>query len=276
VFIEQVRLVGLAVRREAAVLALVLACITVFVLLEAFRTGERINFQPLPPIILLALGALAPFAVWKGERIFSGAHLWTLPVERRWHALLKVLAGAVWLLTAVAGLHLWLLGISLVTGGSVGEAETRMLAGPGGIDDLTPVPWSTRPWEWAMPFVAALLAYLFGSALVLGFKHPLRWLAGAVAAFIALLAFDEADLADGLSRFIFDTVITGPMGLEAAIGGAPSREFDGRPPAPGSDASVLVVYYALPSLARTVPAAVLWFALGAAALGVAAWRHRER
>lgn len=93
---------------------------------------------------------------------------------------------------------------------------------------------------------------------------------------IALVALDEADIADGLGQFVFGTVINGPVGLESALGGSSSLEIDGTPPPPGSNAGVLVVYFNLPSLQRTVPAALLWFAFGGAALSVAAWRHRER
>jgi hypothetical protein len=273
---EQVRVVGLAVRREALVLAGVLVFVSGMLLLDLEESGGRVDFAPLPPIILLALGGLAPFAIWKGERIFGDAHLWTLPFDRRPHAFAKVIAGALWLLAAVAGMYAWLLLLALVTGGSIGETETRMLAGLGGVKDLTPVNWSTPAWQWATPFTTVLLGYLFGSTLLLGFRRPLLWLAGAVAAFFAIVALDEADVANGFAHAFFDTVIAGGYGLETAVGLGDSQEMDGVPPNPGAHTSVLVVHYILPSLQRTAPALLLWTACGLIALWIAAWRHRER
>ena len=276
VFIEQLRVVGLAVRREALLLAVGLCLIGLLVLADRAGDGGPVNGLPVPALAMIALGALSPFAVWKGERVFGGGHLWTLPVERRRHALIKVLAGGVWLLVAVAGVQLWILGVALATGGSVVDHETRMLVGPAGVGDLTPVPWSTQPWEWAAPFTTATTCYLIGSAFMLGVKYPLRWGTAAVAAFLALGLLAEIGLTGGLAEAVFEVVVQGPLGMDPAMGGGTAQETDhltGGRDVVGPE--VLVIWHRLPSFERWAPAAAAWFALGAIALWVAASRHRE-
>lgn len=278
VLVEQVRAVGLAVRREALVLAVVLGLIGLLILADAWSAGEPVTGQPIPPMLMIVLGALAPFAVWKGDRAFEGAHLWTLPVERRRHALTKVLAGAMWLLAAVAGFQLWQLALALASGGSLAEPETRMLVGPGGVSDLTPVRWTPRPWEWASTFTTALTCYLIGSAFMLGVKYPLRWGTAAVAAFIALAALAESEVTGGLAKPLFEAVTMGPLGIDAATTGGGDAE-ETRRLTGGRDfigPEVLVLWTRLPSFEQWAPAALFWAALGALAVWIAASRHRER
>jgi hypothetical protein len=278
VFVEQLRVVGLAVRREAFLLTIVLTVLGFLVLLEAWGDRDQVPAVPMPPVLMIVLGALSPFAVWKGERVFGGGHLWTLPVERRRHALTKVLAGGVWLLVAVVGLHLWMLGVGLATGGGIGEQQTRMLVGPGGAGDLTPVEWSTPAWEWAVPFSVAITCYLIGSAFILAVKHPLRWGAAAVASFIGLQLLSELHVTAGVANAVMNTVVESPLGLDRALGGGEADETEaltGREDAMGLGPEVLVLWSRFPSLNDYAPAALFWFALAAAAVWIAASRHRE-
>lgn len=272
---EQLRVVGLAVRREALALAAVVCLISLLILVDAGQDGGAVTALPMPAITMIVLGALAPFAVWKGERVFAGAHLWTLPVEGRRHALTKVAAGGVWLLAAVAGLHLWLLVLALATGGSFGADETRMMMGPGGVSDLTPVRWTTPPWEWAAPFTVAFTCYLIGSAFMLGVKHPLLWGTAAVASFFGLGLVAELGVTGGLAERLFDAVVMGPVGIDAATGGGDGQETNrltGERDLIGPE--VLVLWTRLPSLGGWAPAALFWAALGVVALWIAASRHR--
>lgn len=277
VLAEQLRVVGLAVRREALLLAAVLTAIGLLILIDDWEAGGAVNGMPAPGLMMIALGALAPFAVWKGERAFDGAHLWTLPVERRRHALVKVAAGGLWLLVAVAGLQLWMLALAVVTGGTLQEPETRMLVGPGGVNDLTPISWTTRPWEWAAPFTTASTCYLIGSAFLLGAKYPLRWGTAAVAAFFGLGLLAETGLTGGLAEQAFEWVAIGPVGIDAATTGGgvaqETQQLTGRRDVMGPE--VLVLWHSLPSLGRWAPAVLCWLALGATALWVAASRHKD-
>ena len=269
VFAEQLRVVGLAVRREALALATVLVLIGVLVIFDGLTDGDRANGMPAPPITMIALGALAPFAVWKGEQVFGGAHMWTLPVERRLHALTKVFAGGVWLLAAVAVIQLWILGVALATGGVLNGEEVRMLVGPGGVDDLTPVRWSTPAWGWATPFTTASICYLIGSAFLVGVRYPLRWGTAAVAAFVALGFITEEVVSGGLLQLVFNTMTDGPVGMNEAMGIGVADEIE----RPGGGA--LGLWYRLPTLRGWSLAALAWAALASAMLWVAASRHRE-
>ena len=59
---------------------------------------------------------LFPFAVWRREKRFGPAFLWTLPVDRRRLALAKVFAGWVWLIDALAVFVVWLLRSARLSG----------------------------------------------------------------------------------------------------------------------------------------------------------------
>ena len=274
-FAEQVRVVGLAVRPQAAGLALVLLAAGILRLLDVQDSGGEASAFPIPPVLMIVLGALSPFAVWKGEQVFGHAHLFTLPVEKRRHALAKVLAGGLWLTLAVAAIQLALIGLALATGGSVGESETRMMAGPGGVQDLVPVRWSTPAWQWATPFTTALVCYVIGSAFMLGAKYPLRWGTAAVAAFLGVGLLGEFGIVGGLPQLLFEQANMGPFGINQAIGVGVANEIEGAPPAPGSNASMLVLWYSLPSLETWGRAVLAWAAAACIALWIAASRHRE-
>jgi hypothetical protein len=269
VFAEQLRVVGLAVRREALALAAVLVLIGLIVFIDSWGDGQAANGMPAPPITMIALGALAPFAVWKGEQVFGGAHMWTLPVERRLHGLSRVLAGGVWLLVAVALIQLWMLAVSLATGGVVNGEEVRMLVGPGGVEDLTPVRWSTPAWGWLTPFTTASICYLIGSAFILGVRHPLRWGVAAVAAFVGFAFITEEVLSGGVLQSVFDFITDGPVGMNEAMGIGVADEVE-RP-----DGTPLGLWYKLPSLRGWAPAALAWATIASAMLWAAASRHRE-
>ena len=277
VFAEQLRVTGLAVRREALVLTAVLSVLAAMLLFDAWTDGDALNGLPIPPVMMIVMGALAPFAVWKGERVFGGAYLWTLPVGRRRHALIKVFAGGVWLLVAIAAIQLWILGVSLASGGDLMEHRTRMLAGPGGAADLIPVAWTPRPWEWVAPFTTGAICYLIGSAFILGVKYPLRWGTAAVALFPMLGLLSETGITGGLAEALFGAVVNGPLGIDAAMTGRgvadETERLTGGRDVVGPE--VLVIWYRLPSLGQWAPATLLWAALGALALAVGAWRHRE-
>ena len=278
VFAEQLRVVGLAVRREATVLLAGLAVVSALVWIDMLDAQGSMDGMPMPPVMMIVFGALAPFAVWKDERPFDGAHLWTLPVERRRHALTKVLAGGVWLLVAVAALQIWLLGLALATGGDLVEQQTRMLVRPGGLSDLVPVPWTPQPWQWASPFTTAVTCYLIGSAFMLGVKYPLRWGTLAVVAFVGFGILSEEVLPPGPPERLFEWIVEGPVGIDpATVGGGDAQETETL--TGGRDfigPEVLVIWRRLPSFEQWAPAALAWLGLGAIAVSVAAWRHRER
>ena len=229
VVLEQVRIVGLSIRREALVVAAVLAVGTFIVGTEILRGGPGFDSDDMLPTALVSF--LFPFAVWRSEKRFGASFLWTLPVERRRLALARVFAGLVWLTAAMAVLATWLLVLAMIANVPVAEQLARV------------------------PFVATFATYLFGSALVLGLRHPLRWLIGA-AGVLALMG----KLSDVLHQ-------------------PDDREWRGVPGAQGFFAAVsraAEYYRTLPEPVQWTIFTFLWIGAGLTALWVAVWRHRER
>ncbi len=124
---EQVRTVGHALRRPALAAAALVAVGTLLPTIQLVREPNGVDFGPEHQMLPGILGLLFPIAVWQGEKRFGDGFLWTLPVDRRGHALAKVFAGWVWLLAAVAFFTLWLAVLTLASGGSFLGEETRQL-----------------------------------------------------------------------------------------------------------------------------------------------------
>jgi len=227
VVIEQVRAVGLALRPVALVAAVVVGIVTLLVASEGGR-GAEMQFGSDSWLGTSVVSFLFPFAVWRREKRFGPAFLWTLPVDRRRLALAKVFAGWVWLMTALAVIVGWLLVLTLLS-------------------DATAV--RSVLWSWLVRFPGATAMYLLGSALVLGLRHPLRWLLGTAGVLYLQGTFNEA---------------LGPYTLLNSSGFFSAAE----------DATA--VWRNLPDLARWATTTFLWFGAGLAALWAAVSRHGER
>ena len=223
VVLEQIRIVGLSLRREALLVAVVLGVGTLVIGIEIAGGGPGFDSDETFPTALISF--LFPFAVWRGERRFGPAFLWTLPVDRRRLALAKVFAGWVWLMAALAFFVSWLLALGLLAHASPARTVMRL------------------------PLTATIAAYLLGSALVLGLRHPLRWLLGAAGVIFLLANFIEPDSVWTLLSF--------SGSLTAAEDAGAARRT-------------------LPDLARWAITTFLWFGAGLAALWAAASRHGER
>ncbi|MDE0356151.1 MAG: hypothetical protein OXN92_00200 [Gammaproteobacteria bacterium] len=220
---EQLRVVGLAIRREGALAALALALGSVALIafsrmpvLQAMVDGEigELVFDPGEPPwgFFGVLGALLlPLVVWKGERRFGDTPLWSMPVDHRRHALLKVAAGWVWLMAILGAALVWVTLTTLASGGSLGVDEVRLLVlDPAGATAGTPgavqsVNWTTPWWEWALPFTSATAAYLLASTLVLATRRPLFWAAGlwvAGGVVLGIADFRDIDWIQRVSDFV--------------------------------------------------------------------------
>jgi hypothetical protein len=200
VVLEQVRIVGLSLRREALVAAVVLGIVTVVIAFDIVRgTAESwFDSNDWAPIAIAAF--LLPFAIWRRDRRFGPAFLWTLPVERRRLALMKVFAGWVWLMAALMVIVFWQTALAVLS--RVPGAETVPL----------------------FVFVGVTSTYLFGSALVLGLRHPLRWLIGTVSvlfflgALNQLLGREPAGLGMLLSSPLFGSAIRNAGAVWGSLG----------------------------------------------------------
>ncbi|HYO78299.1 MAG TPA: hypothetical protein VE010_17705 [Thermoanaerobaculia bacterium] len=229
VVLEQLRIVGLSLGPAALVVASVLAVGTAIIVGEIMSGGPGFDSDETFPTALIAF--LFPFAVWRNEKRFGPAFLWTFPVERRLLALAKVFAGFVWFMAALAFFALWLLVLGLITGASPAQTVARI------------------------PFVATIGMYLFGSALVLGLRHALRWLLGVAGVLFLIGTLGEALSQPDDSEWAY---VPGARGFFAAT----SR--------------LIAAWLSLPESAQWATSTFLWIAAGLAALWAALSRHRER
>ncbi|MYH49977.1 MAG: hypothetical protein F4151_10745 [Gammaproteobacteria bacterium] len=223
VWIEQLRVVGLAIRRAGARPALARVLGAVARIAGSRRPGRQamgdgeggqLVFDPGEPpwgffAVLAAL--LLPFVAWKGERRFGDTPLWSMPVDHRRHTLLKVAAGWVWLLAILSAALVWVTLTVLASGGTLGVDEVRLLVlDPAGAAAGTPgamesVNWTTPWWEWALPFTSATAAYLVASTLMLATRRPLFWAAGlwvAGGVVLGIADFRDIDWIQRASDFV--------------------------------------------------------------------------
>ena len=283
VFREQVSAVALALRPAALAAAALLALATLFIATKIVREGAVVGFHPERWILPGIAGLLLPIVVWRGEARFGPSFLWTLPVDRRVHALARVCAGWVWLMAAVACFVLWLLTIALASGGSVMADETLKLIppfpllGPAPLDPaiIRTARWTPEPLLLLVPFAAATGTYLLSSALALGLRHPLRWIAGTVLGVFLIVAASDAANADGLAQTperMMEVLVGGRYGLEAfLIAGTESLRIE----TTLTTGERVVVWRGLPDPAQWAAATLLWTGAGLALLWAAAFRHRE-
>jgi hypothetical protein len=245
---EQVRIVGLGLRREALIALIVLGIATIPIVSELARGGPGFDSHAMFPTTVAAF--LFPFAVWRREPRFGPAFLWTLPVDRRRLALAKVLAGWVWMMAALMVFVSWLLALALVAGAPPVQILMRV------------------------PLIASTGMYLLGSAFVLGLRHPLRWLLGTFGVFFLLTMFNETlgRTPTGEWRIVawsgvLRWLVYGPYGVRALLGAIaffPTVE------------RVVTPWQTLPPLAQWAIATFLWLGAGLIALWAALSRHAER
>ena len=286
VLLEQVRTTGHALRGAALVAAALVALLTLWVALQGASRDVDISLNAWPTQLPGLVGALLPIAVWAWDERFGPGFLWTLPVDRRRHALTKVLAGWVWLMGGVALFVLWLLAVTRATGGRVLPETLHLVpfqvAAAGPIDPavLRSVRWAPGPLIWVVPFTAATACYLLASALALGSRHPLRWVIGSVLAYVlSSVASGAASAQPGVGWLanaperLLRPVVWGRYGLDALL--------TARLESLGTNATLttgerVMVWWGVPDLGDWRTATLLWTGAGLLALWAAASRHRER
>ncbi|HYH79197.1 MAG TPA: hypothetical protein VEX86_05350 [Longimicrobium sp.] len=280
--LEQVRVVGLGLRRPAQAAAVLAGLATLLVAIIDLGQGDVIDFHPEDWMLPGMVGLLLPIAVWTGEDRFGPGFLWTLPVDRRRHALARVVAGWAWLMGTVALFVLWLLVVSLVSGERIlAEEALRVVPNwpfPGALDPATlrVVRRAPEPLFWLVPFTAATGTYLLASAVAVGVRHPLRWIVGTalVVGFLAAVV-DIAD-ASRLIRPLLDAVdsfLVGPYGLDTLL---TARTETLKVDATLTTGETVIVWRGLPSVGQWAAATLLWTCAGLALVWAAASRHRER
>jgi hypothetical protein len=200
---EQLSSVGLAMKREAMVVAGFLGLLTAIVVLQPGR-GEF----PLSPVegIAAALATLLlPMVVWKGEDPARRGYHRAMPVEHSPHAIARGTAGWAWAMAGVTAFFAWIGLLSAATGGSVADVQ---------------------PWQWLAPFAGATVLYLFGSALTLVSSHPWKWMGlGAIGyLFLNVIDWNARSLVEAVNSLLvgyygLSTVLTGQVHHEIRVPG---------------------------------------------------------
>jgi hypothetical protein len=257
---EQLRTVGLSLRREGMLVAGGLGALSAWILsvhLGRPWGGPRVSLVPdaMVPAVLLAL--FAALAVWKGEDPARRGYHWSMPVDHADHAMARTFSGWAWLVAAIGGYVAWLALMAVATGGEVG-VETR-----GEITD------AVAGWRWLVPFGGATILYLFGTALALASRHPWRWLGGGAVGFVFLAAWAASIGGHTPLHGLIETLWGGEYGLRTAITGLSpdGHSYDPR------GLFYLGSWGLEPVFGAWVSAAALWLAgaLGAATLAA----HRQ-
>jgi len=226
VVLEQIRIVAFSLRPVALVIAAVLGIGTVLIVGEILGGGPGFDSRDTFPTALFSF--LVPFAVWRADRPFGPAFLWTLPVDRRRLALARVFAGGLWLIAVLALFVSWLLSLTLLARVSPMQTLARV------------------------PLIEAVATYLLGSALVLGLRHPLRWLLGAAGVFLLMGGVSQA-----LEPYYGVSTLLGSRALYLAA------------------QHTWAVWKTPPGFSQWAISASLSLGTGLAALWLAASRHKE-
>ncbi len=286
VLAEHVRAIGFALRIPMWIAAALGTLSTIAFAAQIMNGDMHRNLVTQPSSLPGIVGALLALAVWAREERFGPGFLWTLPVDRSRHALIKVLAGWMWLMGGVVLFTIALLLLTMVGGADLlPVVPMRVLVAPvttsGPLDPslLRTVQWAPGPLIWVIPFISATATYLLVSAFMVGIRYPLRWIGGGIALF-ALSAvvshtigrmIGREELGDLPARAV-SQLMQGRFGLEALLT-LRTWSLDDR--ATLTTGERIHTWTALPSLADWRIAALLWTTAGLLALWAAASRHRE-
>ena len=255
--LEQVRAMGLLMRTAGALLLgiyVLLAAVAINAAIDARAMNAahagyvRLDFGYTPDmsLILAALALFIPLILWQDEDPTRRLYHWSMPVRQSTHALIKALAGWVWMMLAVV---VFLIVCVVVL------AVTQHITG-----DVRPYSFGVVWWEWLVPFPSVTIVYLFASAAAVGTRRPFIWIFGSIVIYpgvIALLQQAGGREMRDVARAMSDA-ITGYYGAVAAVGGS-----IGEPPT------------MQPSVGRWLGASAVWAGFGAALLWFAAARRPQ-
>ena len=287
VLLEQFRAIGFALRIPMLIAAALAVVATLAMAIQIASGDITGNLLAEPSAFPGGVGVLLPIAVWAREERFGPGFLWTLPVDRSHHALIKVLAGWLWLMIGIALYASCLLVLALVSGSGVLPVETLHVlttelprSAPVDPAALRTVQFAPGPMIWLVPFGAATATYLFASAFMLGVRRPLRWAVAAallfpISSFVAHVSsrlLGKQWLADAPERAV-GQLCEGRFGLDSLLK-LRTWTLDRR--AFLTNGEPITVWTAVPDLADWRIAFVLWTAAGLLVLWLAVSRHREQ
>lgn len=121
-------------------------------------------------VTIVFLGGVAAVLAWINEAPQNRRYHWAMPVKREVHDIMRIAAGAIWLVVAIAiyAALAWLME----------EPSVREI-------------WlSNAPLFWLGIFLTPLLTYLLASIAALMAGRPLLWLGGIIAV-VAMLSLPD-------------------------------------------------------------------------------------
>jgi hypothetical protein len=237
---EQFASVGLAMKREAMVVAGFLGLFSAFVLLQQPGRSE-VPLSPMAGIAAALAALLLPMVVWKGEDPARRGYHHAMPVEHGPHAIARGVAGWAWAMAGVTAFFAWMGLLSAATGGAVADVE---------------------PWQWVAPFAGATVLYLFGSALTLVSPRPWKWLGLGAIGYFFLNAFrwSARPLVEAVN-----SLLSGYYGLSTVLTGLVHHEI--RPPGE---------HWMAPDLGAWLVSTIAWLTIGLTVFLWASYRQPER
>lgn len=179
-----------------AIIGLILTLLfIVHFLIDAVPDGKPLHYEIY--YMLAGYGAVAAALLWASEPPANRRYHWAMPVARETHDLLRVIAGAVWLIAAIA---VFAAAAFITEGAAVRDEWLR-----------------DAPLYWLGMFLVVVLIYLLSSIAALLVAKPLLWLTVAAAAI--LLSF--SDLVASFAPIITDisSALFSP-GAPASLGSA--------------------------------------------------------
>ncbi|HEY0025872.1 MAG TPA: hypothetical protein VGB24_23485 [Longimicrobium sp.] len=262
---EALHTVGQSVRLEIGAVLLLLLVVMAVVAPREPGGADYSVAEMTWPVVILSL--FAPLAVWKHEEPSRRAYLWSLPVDRARHTLVRVWSGWAWLMALVAIYVVWAMAVAVVSGGNIvinEEWETMLLRElpPGSrIRDLT---LAGHPWVWLTPFAGATTMYLAGTIVALLSNYPLRVFAGAWFGVMVVMGMADASggVMDQVVERVGSQVILGRYGLLTHSTGVMGH-------GQGNLADQV-------NAGAWAVATLLWMALALAGVFLAARRYQER
>jgi hypothetical protein len=152
--------------------------------------------------ILSAVSVLWAIMVWRAEGPTQRSYHWSLPVDVQQHDLIRVAAGAC-----------WMLGVSLFFGVVTFVASHTNLAGNG---------VSLPPSYWMSFATAVVIPYLFGSAIGLASDRPAEWLLGSYVSLTLVYVMSETR--DGRALDPVRAIFDGRLGIIRALSASVPRD----------------------------------------------------
>lgn len=207
--------------------------------------GTVLLFGRLTNLVVFVSAAWA-LIVWRDDPPKNRRYHWSMPVDMAHHDLARVLAGAIWLLPALAA---FFVAGSLL---ALGEGQAAELG-------------RAAPMLALRLLIAPLLGYLLLAPIGVASNRPLEWVIGLFIGIQGLIGAGTLLDRSGTLLRIFEAVFGPPWGLGWAL----AAPFSADGPGGGAGSAIDV-------LAGWLPAVLLWLVITSAMVTLAAVRRRGR